>query len=194
MIDLSDVREKLKRKNKILFSRSSPCLQELLICLSKQSHKAIVLWAFECAVYPIAHLSKRYRDDRPVAALETCKKWAGGEIKMPAAKKAILQVHSMAKELSDPVDIALCHAVGQACSAVHVETHAIGIAVYELTALVLKHGIENCDHIIEEKIQDYILTLKECEIKSLSPLYSWANFLLDDKKPNKEMLILNKKL
>ena len=38
---------------------------------------------------------------------------------MPVAKKAILECHAMAKELTDIADIALCHAIGQACSVVH---------------------------------------------------------------------------
>lgn len=60
---------------------------------------------------------------------------------MPAARRAILAAHAAAKETADPVSIALCHAIGQACGTVHVETHAIGLAMYELTALV-RLGLE----------------------------------------------------
>lgn len=193
-MDLSDVKEKMSKKNKILFSRDSSCLQELLQLLRKQNHRTIVLWAFECVKEPVQLLKERYPDEkRPQNVVDLCKEWAKGKIKMPIAKKAILEVHALAKELDNPVDIALCHAVGQGCSAVHVETHAIGLVFYELTALVREYGFDDCEKIIEEKINGYIYCLKQCEKKINDESLIWASFLLKDKE-NKEKLLYEKGL
>lgn len=111
---------------------------------------------------------------------------------MPAAKQAILQVHGMGKELSNPADIALCHAVGQACSTVHVETHAIGLPIYELTALVHECGIKDCEAALSEKIAQYVSCLNICAEQANSPERQWAAFLLDDTRKNKEQLLWEK--
>lgn len=57
---------------------------------------------------------------------------------MPVAKRAILDVHAMARDMDDPADAALCHAVGQRCSCVHTPKHALGLPVYELTATYIR--------------------------------------------------------
>ena len=87
-MDFRDVKEKMRKKNKILFSRESPCLQELLALLRQQNHRTIVLWAFECVNDPVKLLKERYPDEeRPQKAVDLCKEWAKGNIKMPIAKK-----------------------------------------------------------------------------------------------------------
>lgn len=193
MVYLEDVKEKLKRKNKILFSRDSLCLQNLLIELRKQDRKVIILWALECAENISKELTKKYpNDSRFENAINLSKEWAHGKIKMPLAKKAILQAHAVAKEISNPVDIALCHALGQGCSAVHVETHAIGLPMYELTAIVLENGIENCEEKIEEKINEYIKSLKHCSEKLETENLNWASFLMKKQSKNKEQLLYEK--
>lgn len=194
MVYLEDVKEKLKRKNKILFSRDSLCLQNLLTELRKQDRKVIVLWALECAENISKELAKKYpNDDRFENAVNLSKEWAHGKIKMPLAKKAILQAHAVAKEISNPVDIALCHALGQGCSAVHVETHAIGLPMYELTAIVLENGIENCEKKIEEKINEYIKSLKHCSEKLETENLNLASFLMKKQPKNKEQLLYEKR-
>ncbi len=192
-MELQDVRDKLKRKNAILFSRQSPCLQELIRLISFQKHRTLVMWAFECVREPVRWLKERYPDeDRPETAVALCRAWAAGEVKMPVGKKALLQVHAMAKELTDPAAVALCHAVGQACATVHVETHAVGLAFYELTAIVREYGIEHGAQALEEKIVRYIACLKACGETVDAIPRAWADFLLDDSRPNKERLLLEK--
>lgn len=118
---IEDVERKLKRKNMVLFSRDSLLLQELNSMIQQLSHQVLVLWAMELAQETVDSLAEKYpTDTRPASALETAKAWAAGSIKMPMAQRAILDCHAMAKELSSMEDIALCHAVGQACSVVHV--------------------------------------------------------------------------
>jgi hypothetical protein len=190
---LDDVKIKLLKKNQLLFSRKSACLQELLELIRKQNHRTLVMWVFICVEEPLKILKENYPDEkRPEDAIRLCKEWAKGKVKMPIAKKALLQVHTMAKEIKNPVHIALCHAVGQACAAVHVETHAIGLPIYELGAIVKQYGINNCQNTIENKIKYYIETLNYCEKNIDNDRDNWADFLLDDSRPNKEKLLLNK--
>lgn len=186
-MDLQDVSLKWKRRNQILFSRESPCLQELLAQICLQTHRTLVIWAFACVEKPLRRLQERYpQETRPERAVALCREWAQGKCKMPQAKQALLAVHAMAKELSDPVDIALCHAIGQACATVHVETHAIGLALYELTAIVRSCGIAGCEPAVAARIAEYLACLQEC--RDSSGWAEWAPFLLDDSRPNKEAL------
>ena len=68
-MDIQDVRDKWKRNNKLLFTRESACLQELLSLIRLQSRKTLALWALTCVQQPIDRLKERYpADTRPEAA------------------------------------------------------------------------------------------------------------------------------
>jgi hypothetical protein len=183
------VEKKLKKGNQILFSRDSDCLQDLIRLIEKQKHRTLVMWALECAQVPLARFEARCPDEpRPRAALAACDTWARGQIKMPEAKRAILAAHAVAKAIEDKECIALVHAIGQAGSTVHTETHALGLVFYELTALVLRVGLAKCGEAVSEKIAWYSQRLSywqdhidDCEV-------SWAKFLLNDTRPNPEQL------
>lgn len=191
-MNFKDVGEKLKRKNQILFSRESECLQELLGLIRKTDQRVMILWAFECMKAPLQRLKEKYpEDNRAETAVVLSAEWARGKVKMPVAKKAILDCHAAAKEIADPCDIALYHAVGQGCGTVHVITHAIGLPIYELTAIVREKGIDSAETALEEKIEFYIKTLKECEKRFNSQEFEWADFLKKE-KPNLEQKIYEK--
>ena len=83
--------------------------------------------------------------------------------------------------------------MGQACSAVHTEAHAVGLVFYELTAIVRELGIDACEQAVVEKINYYISTLKDCQAGICSQNRSWAAFLLDDSRVNKELLLWQKR-
>lgn len=187
---LEIVREKAKRKNKVLFTRDSPCLQELLRLIRRQSHACVVFWAFACMEKPLGWLEELLPGEtRPRDALLCSREWAAGQIKMPVARRAILEAHQAAKDTQNPVVAALCHSIGQGCATVHVETHAIGLPMYELTALVLAFGLDNCQKAVEARILEYEQTLRALSEKKLpEPL---APFLLAD-RPNREQLLYEK--
>ena len=152
----SDVEIKLKKRNKMLFSRDSQCLQELINLIQLQNHRILVMWALDSAKLTLEQFEAKYPDElRPRTCLELCEAWARGAIKMPIAKRAILDSHAVAKEIDDKEYGALCHAIGHAGATVHVETHALGLPIYELTALVLKYGKENFPKPVTEKIKYY---------------------------------------
>ena len=189
----SSIEQKYKKGNQILFSRDSECLQELIRLIEMQKHRTLVMWAFDCVRAPIEMLKERYPDEaRPGRALELAEAWARGNVKMPEARRAILDAHAAAKEMEDRADIALAHAVGHACATVHVETHALGLVFYELTAVVLRAGLESYESAVEEKLRYYYDRLLYWQENIDKIQVSWAKFLLDDARPNKEK-VLNEK-
>lgn len=190
----TDVEIKLKKGNKILFSRDSECLQELIKLIQLQKHRTLVMWALDCAKVPLKQFEAKYPDERrPRICLELCEAWARGKIKMPIAKQAILDSHAVAKEINDSEYAALCHAIGHAGATVHVETHALGLPFYELTAIVLKYGKDNFPKPVSEKINYYHNRLLYWQENTDKFGLDWADFLLDDTRPNKERLLSDKR-
>lgn len=190
----SDVESKLKKGNQVLFSRESECLQELIALIQLQRHRTLVMWALDCAKSPLEQIEEKYPDEnRPRMCLELCEVWARGKIKMAQAKPAILACHAVAKEIDDREYGALCHAIGHAGATVHVETHALGLVMYELTAIVLKYGKEAFAEPVSEKIDYYYNRLLYWQKNTDKLGLDWAKFLLDDTKPNKERLLSEKR-
>ncbi|OHE40494.1 MAG: hypothetical protein A2Y16_00980 [Tenericutes bacterium GWF2_57_13] len=174
------VETKLHRGNQILFDQESECLRGLIDLMGGQKHRTLVMWAFECAQAPLTILKARYPlEDRPGNALKAAAVWARGDIKMPEAKRAILDAHAFAKEIVNPVDIALVHAVGQAASTVHVATHALGLPFYELTSIVFEQGIDGFRDAVSVKINEYHKRLTYWQIHIDDVARPWAPFLLD---------------
>ena len=175
---LAEVKAKAKRRNQILFAVDNPLLAELRWLVASANRKALILWALELAEEMVLVLEARYPDDhRPREAVEVARAWAAGEIKMSLARRAILACHGMAKELMDPADIARCHALGQTCSVVHTEGHAMGYPIYELTALVRELGLENCRTAVGAQVRDYEQRLRLWTEREQTDCRTWANFL-----------------
>ncbi|WJE17046.1 hypothetical protein QRD89_06770 [Halobacillus sp. ACCC02827] len=152
----SDVKRNIDRKNKLLFTRNSPSLQPLRDRMAIQPRRTLVMWALESARVPLLRLQDRYpEEERPRICLERCDEWAQGAVKMPEAKRAILDAHAASKEIADPAYAALCQAVGHAGATVHVGTHALGLPIYELTALVYEYGRMDFTSHARKRIKEY---------------------------------------
>jgi len=152
------------------------------------------MWALDCAKLPLEQFDAKYPNERrPRTCLEICEAWARGRIKMPAAKRAVLDSHKAAKEFNDREYGALCHAIGHAGATVHVETHALGLPMYELTAIVLKYGKDNFSKPVSERIENYYNRLLYWQENTDRLGLDWAYFLLDDSRPNKERLLSEKR-
>ena len=166
----------LKRKNQVLFSKNSACLQPLALMLADTDHRTAVLWALDLVAQTVRTLEVRCPGEaRPSLALEAAWSWARGEMRMREAQRRILDCHALAKELDDRADRALCHAVGQACSCVHTQRHALGLAVYELTAFVRLHP-EGWEDAVAVAIDGYMDMLTRAEGEAQLPR-RWAAFL-----------------
>ena len=176
---LDEARIKLKKKNQVLFAKDSEFLQDLSLLFRAQSHKTMVLWALDLAAESVAELEEKYPDEpRPREALEAARDWAAGRIKMPLAQRKILDCHAFAKELGSKEDIALCHAIGQACAVVHTAGHAIGYPMYELSAIIYRLGIDNCREAVERRKWEYIDKLFYWHEHVGDYEGKWADFML----------------
>ena len=96
---------------------------------------------------------------------------------MPVAKRAILDCHALAKEMTTPADSARCHAIAQGCSVVHTTGHALGLPIYELTAVVRELGVDHCKEAIEHRNKTYIDTLLYWQVHEKDYEGPWTGFL-----------------
>ncbi len=176
---MDEVNLRLNRKNKVLFSKDSPFLCDLNTLIRQQNHRTIVLWALEFAEEIVWELAEKYPEEsRPRSALEAARLWASGKIKMPEAQREILNCHALAKELPSPQDRARCHAVGQACSTVHTIGHAIGLPLYELTAIIHRVGVAHCAIPVKTRKREYMERLLYWQDHCEGHPGDWADFML----------------
>lgn len=175
---IDEVQTKLKKKNQVLFAKDSQYLQDLSLLFQEQSHRVMVLWAFDFADETIKKLREKYpNENRPQEALEAVRDWAAGKIKMRPAQQKILSCHAFAKDINCKESIAMCHAIGQACAVVHTAGHAIGYPIYDLTSIIYKYGIENCSRAVETRKQEYINRLFYWNEHLDEYKGEWAEFL-----------------
>ncbi len=174
---LAEVNAKARRKNQILFSKENLLFEHLRQLIDHTNRRSLILWALELAEETVDELEAKYPDYRPRETVKATQAWAKGEIKMPIAKRAILDCHAMARELTDTADIARCHAVGQACSVVHTAGHALGYPMYELTAIVLEHGLDDCRDPVEQRVMYYEQRLRYWIDYEKTCQQNWAGFL-----------------
>jgi hypothetical protein len=106
---------------KLLFSRESDCIQPLRKLIEKQKHRTLAAWALDCAPRVLEIFEKKHPgEQRPRQALETAAAWARGEVKMPAAKRAIHAAHSAATAIEgDYAAQAAARAAGHAAQGKH---------------------------------------------------------------------------
>ena len=176
---------------KLLFSRESACIQPLRELVEIQKHRTLAMWAVDCAGPVLAIFEERYsHDKRPHDALVAAKAWMQGDIKMPAAKKAIHAAHNAASEVEDdPAASAAARATGHAAATVHVETHALGLVFYGLTAVVYSAGSDNTEDLVLKECRRYYDRLLYWEANIDNAGLKWAPFLLRGEIPNKERLL-----
>lgn len=183
----------------MIVTRESQVLQPLRLLIEEQKHRTLVMWALDCAkgILPIFE-SKYPKDKRPREAIRAARLWARGDIKMPIAKKAAHASHNAASEVinDSPAAGAAARAMGHVVGTVHVETHAIGVACYGITAYVYDLPEEDQDEVIEKIATCMYDRLKYWEkhiekVDKMNP--KWATFLSRDDVPNKEKLLREKK-
>lgn len=176
---IDEVNAKLKRKNQVLFAKNSEYMQDLILVFEEQTHITMALWAFNFAEESIVVLKEKYPNEtRPEQALIAVKDWAAGNIKMCLAQRRVLDCHAFAKETRDKEDIAICHAIGQACAVVHTAGHAIGYPIYDLTSIIYKHAIDQCVETVEVCKQEYIARLFYWKEHINDYQGTWADFMI----------------
>ncbi|MEI8216847.1 MAG: putative immunity protein [Eubacteriales bacterium] len=179
---------------KLLVTRESPCIQPIRELIEKQNHRTLVAWVIDCAEHVLAIFEERHPvDSRPRDALKAAEAWACGDIKMPIAKKAAHAAHNAATEVEDdPAACAAARAMGHVVGTVHVETHAIGLIIYGITAVIYASKEINTDDVIARECKFFYERLKYWEENIEVEERRWAPFLLRDDVPNKEKQLREK--
>ena len=177
---LEQVEARLRRKNAILFRADDRLLRGLSAQVRAESRITVVAWALALGEEIAALLAARYPGEKRLReASVAAKQWAAGEIRMPQARRAILDCHRLARELSSAEDAALCHALAQGCSTVHSVGHAMGLPIYELTALVRRLGPETCTDAVQRRVCEYSERLVQARAYARSQ--GWAAFLWQER-------------
>lgn len=171
-----DIRLKRRRGRALLLDEGSACLQGLLAALAACDRLTVTRWALVAAEPVAERLAAAFpQDTGPRDCLRLAWLWARGALSMRQARPAILTVHAMAARCASPEHAALCHALGQACSAVHSPRHAKGLAFYELTALVRRHG-QAFEAPLRRQTARYLALLEA--LRAAPDPGPWAAFLL----------------
>ena len=102
--------------------------------LNREQHRQLINWACVCAEHVLPLFDKKI-DVRLVNALFIAREWAIGKVPVGDAMKASLGAHAVARELTDPVSIAIARAVGHSVATAHMADHSLGAALYALKAL-----------------------------------------------------------
>lgn len=128
----------MAKPRKMLSDVNAPYIQSLMRLIETQSKKTIANW---CIAYTEEHIlpiyEKHYPDDmRPRYALAAARDWLDGKIKLPEAKKLILDCHAAAREAeNNPAAQAAARTVGQSAATIHAPTHSLGLALYGAPAI-----------------------------------------------------------
>ena len=136
----------MPKPRKMLTDYNAPYIQSLMRLIETQSKETIANW---CVDYAALHLlpiwEKTFPDDsRPKAALTAAKDYLDGKIKLPEAKKQILQCRDAARQ-SEGENIAqgAARTIDATASSIHNPTGSISIAFYgALTIAYDKLGID----------------------------------------------------
>lgn len=175
---MEEVQKRIKHGNQILFSKESAFLQDIDALIAAQDRRTVTLWALSLAEEAADILAERYPQECSArSAVDITRLWASGTVKMPEAKREILRCHAFAKKITALEDIALCHAVGQACSVVHTKRHAMGFPVYELTAIVRHYGLADCKEPVLWRKQEYMDRMLYWQSHAQLQSCIWADFM-----------------
>lgn len=128
----------MAKPRKMLSDWEAPYIQSLMKLIETQSKETLANWAIDYSEKNLLPLWDKdfAADSRPQNAINAAKAWLAGEIKLPQAKKEILQCHDAAREAEGkPISQGVARAIGQSASTIHSAQHCIGLAFYGALAL-----------------------------------------------------------
>lgn len=103
--------------------------------LDAQDHRALALWAADCAEHVLPHFEERHgEDDRPRNAIEAGRAWARGELTVGQARAAAFAAHAAARTTDHEAARAAARAAGHAAATAHVADHARHAVAYAVAA------------------------------------------------------------
>jgi hypothetical protein len=111
------------------------------IQFDEQEHRALVIWAADCAGHVLAYFEMIYpEDDRPRKAIESSRAWERGDLSMVKARKAAFAAHAAARTADTPAAQAAARSAGHAAATAHVAGHARHAAAYAVKAIAAEAG------------------------------------------------------
>lgn len=151
--------------------------------LKKEEHRLLMKWAIGCARH-ILPLFGDIADARLEQALAIASEWESGKASVGATRQAAFGVLALARELDDPVKIAIARAVMHAVATAHMADHAPGAAEYALKALVsagqpIVKERRWQDKALPKEIRELVLSSRELKAKA------WAASLRKAEKGKK---------
>jgi len=130
----------MPKTRKMLSNLDAPYIQSAVKLIETQSKKTLVNWAVDYSEQVLLPLWNQYYPDdaRPKNAITDARRWLAGAIKLPQAKKTILECHTAAREShANPVAQAAARAIGQSASTIHSARHCIGLLLYGAVAVMV---------------------------------------------------------
>ena len=128
----------MPKLRKMLSDLEAPYIQSLVKLIELQSKITLANWSLDYAEQIILPLWTKYypEDLRPKNAINAAREWLLGNIKLPQAKKVILECHAAAREAdNNPVAQAAARAIGQCASTIHSARHCMGLPLYGAIAV-----------------------------------------------------------
>ncbi len=111
---------------------------------NKSFHKALTLWAADCAERVLGHFEEYAEHDaRPRNAIEAARAWVKAEIKVTEARKAAFAAHAAAREAVNISAIAAARSAAHAAATAHVASHSIQAVNYAHKAIGLLKDTED---------------------------------------------------
>jgi hypothetical protein len=138
--------------------------------LKMEQHRQLMVWACACVEH-VLHVCGVPSLERVSSALAVGKAWAEGQASVGDARKASVDMLALAREMTDPVQIALVRAAGHAVATAHMADHSMGGALYALKAVNCagKSMDDERDWQIEQlplEVKDFVLEVMGLKAKS----------------------------
>ena len=114
--------------------------------VTSQEHKALALWAADCAEHVLPYFEKEHpKDKRPRKAIQECRKWARtGIFRMEDVRRTSLAAHAAARKCKNDAACFAARAAGQAMATAHAPGHAIAAAWYAEKAAMAAAAEDEC--------------------------------------------------
>ena len=110
--------------------------------LTKEQHKQLIKLACDCVEHILPFIDDKL-DELLEKAILIAKEWEKGKATVGEAMKASVGAHSVARESSNLISIAVARAVGHAVATAHMADHSLGGPLYALKAV--KHAGRSVD-------------------------------------------------
>ena len=101
------------------------------LTLGEDDRRVLAEWAADCAERTLPIFDRHAPDDpRPREAVDGCRAFARGELRIGPARALAVRAHAAARDVGDPAAVAAARATGHAVATAHMAAHARGVPAY----------------------------------------------------------------